>query len=360
MRATLEGRKVLLGNLKLIRDEGVPVDGLEGRAEALADQGKTPMLVAVDGRPAGLIAVADTLKPTSIQAVERLKAMGLAVSMITGDNARTAQAIARQVGVDNVLSEVLPEDKAYRVEELQDAGSGGGHGGGRDKRRAGAGPGGRGDRHRHRHGRGHRGLGHHPDGRGPAGGGDGDRSLPGDDGHHPLEPLLGVRLQHAGDSHRGGVLYPFTGILLNPIIAAAAMAFSSVFVVTNSLRLRRFRPAIPEAAPVGETIALNAEQLVSRPRPVDRRGSGPQDGAITIYTQPSCADCASLKAFLRQRGVDFVEKDVTADPEAMDELRELAGRFATPAIVLNDEVILGFAPNRERVEQMVAARASSG
>jgi Cu+-exporting ATPase len=90
------------------------LDGLEARAQALADDGKTPMYVAVDGQAAGIIAVADTVKEDSREAIVRLKSSGLEVVMITGDNRRTADAIAREVGVDRVLAEVLPEDKALK------------------------------------------------------------------------------------------------------------------------------------------------------------------------------------------------------------------------------------------------------
>jgi Cu+-exporting ATPase len=119
VEATIEGRRLLLGNLKLMRDRKVPADGLEEQAARLADGGKTPMYVAIDGKPGGIIAVADTVKEDSKAAIQTLKAMGLEVVMLTGDNERTAKAIARQVGVDRVLAEVLPQDKAHNVQKLQ-------------------------------------------------------------------------------------------------------------------------------------------------------------------------------------------------------------------------------------------------
>jgi Cu+-exporting ATPase len=100
-------------------DRKVSLDGLAGEAERLENEGKTAMFVAVDGAPAGIVAVADTLKETSSQAVKELHRMGVQVIMMTGDNRRTAQAIARQVGIDRVLAEVLPEDKANEVKKLQ-------------------------------------------------------------------------------------------------------------------------------------------------------------------------------------------------------------------------------------------------
>ncbi|MBI2916956.1 MAG: copper-translocating P-type ATPase [Chloroflexi bacterium] len=119
VEARLNGRTVLLGNRRLMAQRNVSLDGLMPQAERLEGEGKTAMFVAVDGQPAGIVAVADTLKETSAQAVKELHRMGLQVAMITGDNRRTADAIARQVGIDRVLAEVLPEDKASEVKKLQ-------------------------------------------------------------------------------------------------------------------------------------------------------------------------------------------------------------------------------------------------
>ena len=119
VEARVEGHAILLGNRKLMRERGVDFTPLMSRAEALEADGKTVMFVAVDGQPAGLIAVADTLKEYSIEAIQRLHKLGLEVVMITGDNRRTAEAIARQVGIDRVLAEVLPQDKAEEVKKLQ-------------------------------------------------------------------------------------------------------------------------------------------------------------------------------------------------------------------------------------------------
>ncbi|MGH7773467.1 MAG: heavy metal translocating P-type ATPase, partial [Candidatus Binatia bacterium] len=119
IEAKVAGKDLLLGNLKLMRERGVSLNGLEKEAERLADEGKTPMFVAMDGRVGGIIAVADTLKPESKEAVEAFHRLRLEVAMITGDNKRTAQAIARQVGIDRVLAEVLPQDKAEEVKRLQ-------------------------------------------------------------------------------------------------------------------------------------------------------------------------------------------------------------------------------------------------
>src|SRR5215216_2822014 len=121
IRAQVDGHSVLGGNSRFLSEAGVPGDGsgLEGPGEELATDGRTPMFVVVDGRPAGLVAVADTVKEESREAVERIHALGLEVVMMTGDNRWTAEAIARELGVDRVLAEVLPGDKADEVKRLQ-------------------------------------------------------------------------------------------------------------------------------------------------------------------------------------------------------------------------------------------------
>jgi len=119
VEAKLNTSSILLGNRKLMAERRIFMDGLASEAERLETEGKTAMFVAVNGAPAGIVAVADTLKETSAQAVKELHRMGITVAMITGDNRRTAEAIARQVGIDRVLAEVLPEDKANEVKKLQ-------------------------------------------------------------------------------------------------------------------------------------------------------------------------------------------------------------------------------------------------
>jgi len=119
VQAEVEGRSVLVGNAKMLEECGIPLGSLASEVERLQSEAKTAILVAVDGQAAGVIAVADTLKEGSKEAVEELHRMGLKVAMITGDNRKTAEAIARQVGVDTVLAEVLPEGKALEVKRLQ-------------------------------------------------------------------------------------------------------------------------------------------------------------------------------------------------------------------------------------------------
>jgi Cu+-exporting ATPase len=120
--ARVEGHAVLVGSRRFLDGSGVSEDGLVPKGEELAREGKTPVFVAVDGEPAGLVAVADVVREESREAVERLHEMGLEVAMITGDNRRTAEAIARELGIDRVLAEVLPQDKATEVKRLQSEG----------------------------------------------------------------------------------------------------------------------------------------------------------------------------------------------------------------------------------------------
>lgn len=241
IQATVDGHALALGNRALMQQIGVPLNGLVQRADELARGGATPMYVALDGAGAGLIAVADTLKPESREAVAQLKALGLDVWMLTGDNQATAEAIAREVGIEHVLAEVLPEQKSDKVKALQ------------------------------------------ADGRIVAMVGDGindapalaesdlgiaigtgtdvamaasDVTLIGGD-LRSIVTAIALSRKTVGAIKQGlfwafaynvllipvamGALFPFFGVLLNPVLAAAAMAMSSVSVVTNALRLRGFR-----------------------------------------------------------------------------------------------------------------------
>ena len=245
--ARVDGRQLLLGNLKLMRDRGVHLNGAEERATGLAVEGKTAMYVSVDEELAGLIAVADEIKPEAQAAIGAMKQRGLDVVMMTGDNRRTADAVAKRVGVARVLAEVLPEHKADEVRRLQQ----------REKRSVGM----VGD-----------GINDAPAlaqaDVGIAIGTGTDVAIEASDITLIRGDLRGVLtaidLSRAtirtvkqnlfwafiynvvGIPIAAGVLYPFTGWLLSPIIASAAMSFSSVSVVINSLRLRRFQPAALE------------------------------------------------------------------------------------------------------------------
>ena len=244
---TVDGRTVLLGNLKLMRERGIDVAALEGEARRLADEGKTPMYLAIDGIAAGIVAVADTVKPDSAQAIAALRKMGIEVVMITGDNERTARAIARQVGVDRVLAEVLPQDKAHEVQKLQLEGKVVGMVGD--------------------------GINDAPalaqSDVGFAIGTGTDVAIEASDITLIKGSLRGVvtAIQISRATMRNvyknlvgafiyntigipialGLLFPFLGILLSPIMAAAAMSFSSVTVISNANRLKRFRPSVSAA-----------------------------------------------------------------------------------------------------------------
>jgi Cu+-exporting ATPase len=119
VQAEIEGRSVMVGNMRMFQARGIQLGNLESEVARLQSEAKTAMLVAVDGQAAGIIAVADTVKDSSQEAIADLHKMGLKVAMITGDNQKTAEALAKQVGVDTVLAEVLPEGKSAQIKKLQ-------------------------------------------------------------------------------------------------------------------------------------------------------------------------------------------------------------------------------------------------
>ncbi|MDE2478730.1 MAG: heavy metal translocating P-type ATPase, partial [Betaproteobacteria bacterium] len=233
------GREVLLGNAALLSGHGIGTSALAAPAEVQRTQGRTAMFLAVDGQPAGLVAVADPVKASTPQAIRELHDDGLRIVMLTGDNETTAKAVARDLGIDEVIAGVLPEQKAQHVKRLQ------------------------------------------AEGRFVAMAGDGINDAPalaqaqvgiamgtGTDvamesagvtliqgdlrgiaraRHLSRATLTNIRqnlffafvYNSLGVPVAAGILYPFFGVLLSPVIAAAAMSFSSVSVVANALRLRR-------------------------------------------------------------------------------------------------------------------------
>ncbi len=248
VRATVEGRELLLGNRALMEESAVELDGLAQKAVGLAATGATPMYAAIGGRAAGVIAVADTLKPESPETVTELEALGLEVWMLTGDNRGTAEAIARQAGIrpQNVLAEVLPDQKAQKVRQLQGRGRvvamvGDGINDAPALAQADLGL----------------AIGTGTDVAMAAS----DVTLIGGD-LRGIVTAIALSRKTVGAIKQGlfwafaynvllipvamGALYPFFGVLLDPVLAAAAMAMSSVSVVTNALRLRSFRR--PESA----------------------------------------------------------------------------------------------------------------
>ncbi len=301
VQGTVEGRAVLVGTASFLAGRGVEVAPLEGAAERLAADAKTAIHIAIDGRPAGVIAVADTVRPESERAIAALHAAEVEVVMITGDNRRTAEAVARAVGIERVLAEVLPEDKSSEVRRLQ------------------------------------------AEGRHVAMVGDGINDAPalaqadvgiaigtgtdiaieaadvtlisGDLGgivtalDLSRSTMRNIRqnlvfafgYNTVGIPIAAGVLYPFIGLLLSPMIAAGAMALSSLSVVGNSNRLRRFRPRPMGAArPVRASVRVEVPERRTEPAtgvdPVcgmhvteaDAAAREVVDGTVVLFCSESC------------------------------------------------------------------------
>ena len=241
------GKSVLLGNLRFMKERGVELGRLLKAAHHLSEEGKSSMFVLVDGALGGILGVADSARDSSAAAVRALKGLGLDVYLISGDSRGTAETIARQVGIDRVVAEVLPDRKAAEVKRLQEGGAvvamvGDGINDAPALAQADV---------------------------GIAVGSGTDIAMETADITLVKRGLEGVveaillsrrTLQiikqnlfwaffynSIGIPVAAGVLYPTMGILLSPVVAAAAMAMSSVSVVLNALRLRRFKPAEPSA-----------------------------------------------------------------------------------------------------------------
>jgi Cu+-exporting ATPase len=239
--ATMEGKKVLFGNARLMAKHNIDLGNLPKRAEQLAAQAQTPMFLAVGDTVAGIVSVADPIKPDSKAAIARLHAIGLKVVMITGDNRATAEAVAREVGLDEVMAEVLPGDKAAKVSGLQRRGEivgmvGDGINDAPALAQADVGY----------------AIGTGTDVaiesadvtlmRGSLHGVADAIAISRATVRNIKQNLFGAFIYNVlGIPVAAGALYPFTGLLLNPIIAGAAMAMSSVTVVSNANRLRWFQ-----------------------------------------------------------------------------------------------------------------------
>ena len=242
VQANIKGQQLLFGNQKLMLSNKVALNDSVAKAQKLADEAKTPMYLAIDNKLAAIIAVSDPIKEDSVSAIKRLQANGIRVVMLTGDNSATAHAVAKKVGINEVFADVMPEDKANKVAELQAQGEIVGMTGD--------------------------GINDAPAlalaNVGFAIGTGTDVAIESADitlmrgSLHGLadaiaiskatlrnikQNLFGAFIYNvAGVPFAAGVLYPFFGLLLNPVIAGAAMAFSSLTVVSNANRLRLFKP----------------------------------------------------------------------------------------------------------------------
>ena len=319
--ALVDSRELAIGNRSLMEQYSINLDGLAERATELASEGATPMYLALNGEAAGVIAVADTLKPESHNAVEQLKALGLEVWMLTGDNQATAEAIAREVGIEHVLAEVLPEQKSEKIVSLQAEGKivamvgdgindapalaqsdlGIAIGTGTDVAMAAS-----------------------------------DITLIGGD-LRTIVTAIALSRKTVGAIKQGlvwafgynvllipvamGALYPLFGLLLNPVLAAAAMAMSSVSVVTNALRLRTFRqPRDAQAilhpslrSRIGEyaylagiavlALIIGAIALVyANPDHADDSHEGMDMGFTTVVSRSAATDVEATDAVLVSSG----------------------------------------------------------
>jgi len=239
--ASVRDKEILLGNEKLLSGSKIVTEKLQIQARRLTEEGKTPVFIAVDGEPAGILAIADVVKDDSSRAIKSLQAMGMDVVMLTGDNKKTAGAIARKVGIEHVIAGVLPEDKAYQIQLLQSEGRkvamvGDGINDAPALAKADVGI----------------AIGTGTDVAIEAA----DITLIKGSLNSVLDGILISRAtlknikqnlfgafvyNSAGIPIAAGILYPFFGMLLSPLIAGAAMAFSSVTVVLNANRLRTFK-----------------------------------------------------------------------------------------------------------------------
>ncbi len=320
LRAAVDGRDCLAGNRRMMEANGISGDPLFSRGEALAKDGKTPLYFAREGRLLGLIAVADVVKPTSAQAVAELSGMGIEVVMLTGDNERTAEAIRRQVGVDRVVAEVLPQDKEREIRRLQEGG----------KKVAMVGD----------------GINDAPAlARADVGiaiGAGTDVAIESADivlmRSDLLDVSTAVQLSRAvirnikqnlfwaffynaiGIPIAAGVFYPAFHLKMNPMLGALAMSFSSVFVVSNALRLRWFkaRHAAPQeqsSSPHGGAEIASSEQAAN-----EEKGETTMEKVISIEGM-ACMHC-----------VKHVQEALAAVPGVQEVTVDLEGKSATVSV----------------------------
>ena len=320
IRGEVEGQLCLAGNRRMMEVNRIENSELLAQGEALAEDGKTPLYFALDGKLIGLIAVADVVKPTSAQAIAELSSMGIEVVMLTGDNAKTAEAIRRQVGVDRVVAEVLPQDKEREIRRLQEGG----------KKVAMVGD----------------GINDAPAlARADVGiaiGAGTDVAIESADivlmRSDLLDVSTAVQLSRAvirnikenlfwaffynaiGIPIAAGVFYPAFQLKMNPMLGALAMSFSSVFVVSNALRLRWFkaRHAAPQeqsSSPHGGAEIASSEQTAN-----EEKGEATMEKVISIEGM-ACMHC-----------VKHVQEALAAVPGVQEVNVDLEGKSATVSV----------------------------
>ena len=320
LRAAVEGRICLAGNRRMMEANDISDDELFSRGETLAEDGKTPLFFARDGRLIGLIAVADIVKPTSAQAVAELSDMGIEVVMLTGDNERTAEAIRRQVGVDRVVAEVLPQDKEREIRRLQESG----------KKVAMVGD----------------GINDAPAlARADVGiaiGAGTDIAIESADivlmRSDLLDVSTAVQLSRAvirnikqnlfwaffynaiGIPIAAGVFYPAFHLKMNPMLGALAMSFSSVFVVSNALRLRWFKAKHAAAHTAPSPSDGGAEITTNQMTANEEKGETTMEKVINIEGM-ACMHC-----------VKHVQEALAAVPGVQTANVDLESKTATVSV----------------------------
>lgn len=309
VKGKINGRWYYAGNSRMMKEQGIPLGVYEKRLEALADEGKTPMIFAEENKIIGILAVADVVKPTSRQAVQQLKELGIEVVMLTGDNKRTAEAIRKKLDIDTVIAEVMPQDKEREIARLQEQGKtvamiGDGVNDAPALARADV---------------------------GMAIGAGTDVAIESADvvlmKNDLLDAVTAIRLSKAvirnikqnlfwaffynalGIPVAAGVFYTAFGWKLNPMLGAAAMSMSSIFVVTNALRLKRFRP-------FAKREKNKQEEAVLQSNDIEKNEKKEETEMITMKINGMmCPHCqAAVKKALE--GFEGVQADVNLEDKA--------------------------------------------
>lgn len=308
VKGKINGRWYFAGNSRMMKEQGIAPGSYEKRLEALADEGKTPMIFAEENRIIGILSVADVVKPTSRQAVKQMKELGIQVVMLTGDNKRTAEAIRKKLDIDTVIAEVMPQDKEREIARLQEQGKtvamiGDGVNDAPALARADV---------------------------GMAIGAGTDVAIESADvvlmKNDLLDAVTAIRLSKAvirnikqnlfwaffynalGIPVAAGVFYTAFGWKLNPMLGAAAMSMSSIFVVTNALRLKRFRPLLKEEE--------KQEEAVLQSNDIEKSTKKEETEMITMKINGMmCPHCqAAVKKALE--GFEGVQADVSLEDKA--------------------------------------------